>query len=112
MMEARSWTEQEVRQLIFNELTVGTTMQQLNDSVKTLVDSTRSGFVETMGLHTETMRNLKVQASRIVVQERELKTMRDEVSRILEDSRTFVSRTEADQNEAVQATARRREPAR
>ena len=100
MMEARSWTENEIRQLIFNEVTAGATMQKLNDSAKTLVDSTHAGFVETMGLHAETMRNLEVPASRIVVQEREMKTMRDEVSRILEDSRTFVSRTEAEQHEA------------
>ena len=65
-----------------------------------MLDNTRSGFVETMGLHAETVRNLEAQASRILVQEREMKTMRDEVPRILEDSRNFVSRTEAEQNEA------------
>ena len=69
------------------------TLQGLNESVKSLVDETQSGFMETM-------RNLEFQASQIVVQEHEMKTMRDEVSRILEDSRTFVSRTEAEQNEA------------
>ena len=31
MMEARSLTEQELRQLIFNEVIAGATMQQLND---------------------------------------------------------------------------------
>ena len=100
MMEARSWTEQELRTFIFNEVTAGVTLQHLNESVRTLVDSTHSGFVETMGLHSETMRNLEVQASRMVAQERDMKQMRDEVSRIFEDSRTFVSKTEADQNDA------------
>ena len=61
--------------------------------MKSLIDETRSGFIETM-------RNLEMQASRIVVQEREMKTMRDEVSRILEDSQLFMTRVEAEQNEA------------
>ena len=61
--------------------------------MKSLVDETQSGYIETM-------RNLEQQAFRIVVQEREMKTMRDEVSRILEDSQTFVTRVEKEQNEA------------
>ena len=101
MMESRSWTEQELRTLIFNEVTAGVTLQHLNESVRTLVDGTHAGFVETMGLHAETMKNLELQASRSVVQERDMKQMRDEVSRIREDSRTFVFRTEAEHNEAL-----------
>ena len=65
MMEARSWTEQELRAIIFNEVTQGNTVQSLNESVRSLISETHSGFVETM-------RNLEVQASRIVVQEREV----------------------------------------
>ena len=93
MMEARSWTEQELRTLILNEVTQSATVQSLNESVKSLADDTQSGFIETM-------RNLEVQASRIVVQEREMKTMRDKESRIFGDSQTFVTRVEAEQNQA------------
>ena len=93
MMEARSWTEQELRTMIFNEVTQGNTVQSLNESMRTSIGETHSGFVETM-------KNLEQQASRIVVQEREMKTMRDEVSRILEDNQTFVTRVENEQSEA------------
>ena len=84
MMRARSWTEQELRTIIFNEVTQGNTVQSLNESMRILIGETYSGFVETM-------KNLEQQASRIVVQEREMKTMRDEVTRILDDSLTFVT---------------------
>ena len=61
LMEDRSWTEQELRAIIFNEVTQGNTVHSLNESVRSLIDETQSGFVETM-------RSLEVQASRIIVQ--------------------------------------------
>ena len=113
MMAAREWSEQNICQLIYQEVTAGATMQQLNDSAKTLVDGTHAGFVEMMGLHSETMRNLEVLASRIVVKDREMKTMRDEVSHVLEDSRSFVTQTEAEQTAArAMLFARGRKPVR
>ena len=81
------------RAIIYNEVTQGNTVQSLKESARSLIVETQTGFVETM-------RSIEVQASRIVVQEREMKTMRDEVSRILEDSQTFVSRVEAEQKAA------------
>ena len=56
MMEARSWTQQEFRELIFNEVTQGATVQSLNESAKSLINETQSGFIETM-------KNLEKQAS-------------------------------------------------
>ena len=82
-MAAREWSEPDIRQLIVQRFIASTTKQQLKESVKVLDDGTNAGFIDTM-------RNLEVQAFQIVIQEREMKIMRDEVSRMLEDSRSFV----------------------
>ena len=92
-MDARSWTEQEIRTLIFNEVTQGSTGQSLNESVRLLVDETRAGFVETM-------KSFEKIAGQITVLERETKKASDEIARILGDCQTYVARVEIEQNEA------------
>ena len=66
MMAAREWSENDVRQMIFDEVTSREAMRPLNESIKVLVDETRAEF-------SETIRNLEVQASQIVIQERDMK---------------------------------------
>ena len=46
------------------------------------------------------MRNFEMQASQIVIQERNMKNVSDEIVRILDDSRIFVMGTKAEQVEA------------
>ena len=93
MMEARSWTEQELRTLIFNEVTGGNTCQALNESMRVLVTETNASFAETL-------KALEITAGRITIQERENKKSSDEIERILGDCQTFVSQVQSEQNEA------------
>ena len=93
MMSAREWSETDIRQLIFQEVSTGDTMRHLNTSIQVMVDETHAGF-------PEIMRWFEVQVSQITIQEREMKKMSDEVAHIFDDSRAFVSQTQAEQVEA------------
>ena len=93
MMEARSWTPQELRDIIFDEVTRGNTVQTLNESMRTLIDATHTSFAETM-------KAFEITAGRITIQERENKKAKEEIERILGDCQTFVSHVQAEQTEA------------
>ena len=71
MVAVREWAEFDARQMIFNEITSGETLGHLNASIKILVEETLAGF-------SDTIRSLEMQASQIVIQERNMKSVCDE----------------------------------
>ena len=85
-LEARSWSEQELHRLIFAEVQSGETYQAV---------ATASGSIV-----AELYSTSEARASRITIQERQVKTHADEIGRVLEDRRTFVQQTR-DESEAA-----------
>ena len=85
-LEARSWSEQEIRQLIIAEAQSGKTYQAVATAIGNIVSKTYATF--------------EAQASQILVQERQVKTNADEIGRVLEDCRAFVQQTQSDTNAA------------
>ena len=84
--EARSWSEQELRQLILAEMQSGETYQAVATAIGSIVAETYATF--------------KAQASQITIQECQVKTNADEIGRVLEDCRTFVQQTRDESNAA------------
>ena len=88
-MEARPWSEQEICQLIFREVSQGDTMQRLNEMTSGQVALTQSAFADTL-------RQFEIQAGQITVQEREIKRAEEEVKKILEDGQAVVAQSQAE----------------
>ena len=89
-MEARSWSMDEICQLILREVSQGDTMQRLNEMTSGQVALTQSAFADTL-------RQFEIQAGQITLQEREIKRAEEEeVKKILEDGQAFVAQTQAE----------------
>ena len=96
MMEARSWTQQEIRELIQIEVSIGLTMVILKSAITSGELSTNVGQVAATAhaALADTIRAFQMTTGQITVQEREINKASDEIARILGDCRTFVEQTQ------------------
>ena len=81
MMPAREWSEADIRQLIFQEVSSDETMRHSSASTQGLVDTTHEGFAETM-------RAFEIQAGQITAQGRNFQQDLDEMRGLLNELQT------------------------
>ena len=85
-LEARSWSDQQVCQLILAEVRSVETYQAVATAIGNIVAETYATF--------------EAQVSQITIQERQVKTNADEIGSVLEECRTFVQQTRDESNTA------------